>query len=100
MRMAITGARGTLGTALEQQGRAAGHTIWPLNRPEQDLTDLESITRGVAEAGPDAVIHPAPYTDVDGCELNPALAYAVNGLGTRNLALACAAQGCPLLYIS
>src|SRR4051794_25693589 len=100
MRIAITGTRGTLGTALEQQGRLAGHTMLSLNRPVHELTDLESITRGVAEAGPDVVIRPAAYTDVDGCELNPALAYAVNGLGTRNVALACAAQGCPLVYIS
>jgi dTDP-4-dehydrorhamnose reductase len=100
MRIAITGSRGTLGTALEQQGRLAGHTMLGLNRPDHDLTDLEAITRGVAETAPDVVIHPAAYTDVDGCELHPATAYTVNGLGTRNMALACAAQGVPLVYIS
>jgi dTDP-4-dehydrorhamnose reductase len=100
MRIAVTGTRGTLGTALEQQGRAAGHTILPLNRPAHDLADPEAIRRGVDEAAPDVVIHPAAYTDVDGCELNPELAYTINALGTRNLALACATAGCPLLYIS
>jgi dTDP-4-dehydrorhamnose reductase len=100
MRIAITGTRGTLGTALEQQGRLGGHTILSLNRPAHDIVDLEAITRGVAEAGPDVVIHPAAYTDVDGCEKNPELAYAINALGTRNVALACAAQGCPLVHIS
>ncbi len=100
MRIAITGTRGTLGRALERQGQAAGHTILPLNRPAHDLADLEAIRRGVGEAAPDVVLHPAAYTDVDGCERDPALAYAINGLGTRNLALACAAEGCPLLYIS
>ena len=100
MRLAITGTRGTLGTALMQQGTAAGHTMLPLDRPAHDVVDLEGIRRGVGDAAPDMVIHPAAYTDVDGCERDPALAYAVNGLGTRNVALACAAAGCGLLYIS
>src|SRR4051812_37814291 len=87
MRIAITGTRGTLGTALEAQARAAGHDILALNRPDHDLTDLAALERSIGDFGPTVVLHPAAYTDVDGCERNPDLAYAVNALGTRNLAL-------------
>ena len=100
MRIAITGTHGTLGTALEQRAQALGHIVLPLTRPEADVVDRDGILRGVAEAAPDVVLHPAAYTDVDGCEKYPELAYRVNGIGTRNVALACAAQGVPLVYIS
>ncbi len=100
MRIAISGTRGTLGATLERQACAAGHTVIGLNRPEADITDLAAVERAVGAFAPDVVLHPAAYTDVDGCERNPDAAYAVNALGTRNLALACARTGTALLYIS
>jgi dTDP-4-dehydrorhamnose reductase len=87
MRIAISGTRGTLGQALVRQATAAGHTLLHLNRPECDIS-------------PDTVIHPAAYTNVDGAESNQAEAFAVNSLGTRNLALACVASGAQMIYIS
>jgi len=100
MRIAVTGTRGTLGATLDRQAGAAGHTLFALNRPDYDITDLAAVERAVGDFGPDVVLHPAAYTDVDGAEANPELAYAINGLGTRNLALACARSGAALLYIS
>ena len=100
MRIAITGTRGTLGATLERQARAAGHTLCALNRPAHDITDLTAVERAVGDFGPDVILHPAAYTDVDGCERDPALAFRVNGLGTRNLALAAQRGGAALLYIS
>jgi dTDP-4-dehydrorhamnose reductase len=46
------------------------------------------------------VVHPAAYTNVDGCARDPELAYRVNGLGTQYVALACRQLGAPLVYIS
>ncbi len=47
------------------------------------------------------VIHTAAaITDVDGCERDPELAYRVNVISTRNVAVAAAQAGCPLVYIS
>jgi len=46
------------------------------------------------------IIHTAAYTDVDGCEKNPNLAYKVNTLGTRNIALFAQKRDIPLVYIS
>ena len=42
----------------------------------------------------------AAYTDVDGCELNPTLAAAVNTLGAVNVARAAAAASAKLLFVS
>jgi dTDP-4-dehydrorhamnose reductase len=54
----------------------------------------------IVKSNPDIVINSAAYTDVDGCESNPDLAYNVNGGGVKNLALACREVDCPLVHIS
>lgn len=100
MKLAITGTRGTLGQALVRQATAAGHTILHLNRPAYDISNHEAVLHAILDFGPHTVIHPAAYTNVDGAESNPAEAYAANALGTRNLALACAATGAQLVYVS
>ncbi len=98
MRIAITGSKGQLGTAL--QARLCDDTLLPLDLPEFDATDVQQVRTVLAEFRPDLVIHPAAMTNVDQCEAEPDLAYRVNALGTQNVALACQAGGAPLVYIS
>lgn len=100
MRVAISGTRGTLGRALVRYAEAAGHDILHLNRPERDITDPASVIPAVRDFHPDLVIHPAAYTNVDGAESEPDVAFRVNGLGTRNLALACEQVDASLVYVS
>ena len=65
-----------------------------------DITDTSAVMSAVGESRPDAVIHSAAYTDVDGCERDPDKAYLVNGLGTWNVATACREFGAALVYVS
>jgi dTDP-4-dehydrorhamnose reductase len=98
MRIYITGIKGQLGRTLVNA--LSAHAVSGTDLSEVDITDLASIRAGVTQFGPDIVIHSAAMTDVDGCTRNPDLAYLVNGIGTRNVALACQAAGCPMLAIS
>ena len=100
MRIAVIGSRGTLGRALTRQAHAGGHELVYLDRPAHDLTDFGAITHGIATSGVDVVVHPAAYTNVDGAESDPAAAFSVNALGTRNVAIGCAEANIPLIYIS
>jgi dTDP-4-dehydrorhamnose reductase len=100
MRIAITGTRGTLGRALVRQAEAVGHEILHLNRPYLDITDYTSVVRALIEFGPQTVIHPAAYTNVDGAESDPDAAFAINAMGTRNMALACVETDAQLVYVS
>ncbi len=98
MRIAITGSRGQLGTAL--QARLVGHTLFPIDLPELDITDANEVQTALQRFAPEAVIHAAALTAVDRCETEPDLAYRVNALGTQNVALACQRCGAAMAYIS
>lgn len=102
MRLFITGSKGQLGSALAHQAsrRHEGQNVGGGDLPEFDITDADQTRAVIAAARPDIVIHCAAFTDVDGAARRPELAYRVNGLGTQNVALACAATGAALLYIS
>jgi dTDP-4-dehydrorhamnose reductase len=98
MRIAITGAAGQLGQAL-QAALNGDHDLVPLTHGELELGDPGCIERIVA-TGADLVIHPAAWTNVDGCARDPERAYRINGLGTRYVALACRRLGARLVYVS
>jgi dTDP-4-dehydrorhamnose reductase len=97
MRVVITGHNGQLGRQLMRA--FAGHDLLPLDLPCDDITSpdvVECITR----FSPDLVVHSAAYTDVDGAEREPELAYRVNALGTQNVALAAQRAGAVILHVS
>jgi len=98
MRIFITGNRGQLGRELMRAFSA--HTVDGGDLPEFDVTDAGATRRRIETARPDIVIHAAALTDTRLCEDDPDLAHRVNGLGTRNVALACRDAGAALLYVS
>jgi dTDP-4-dehydrorhamnose reductase len=98
LRIFITGNRGQLGRAL--CGALAKHALAGCDLPDVDITDREAIGPAIAGFAPDMVIHAAAWTDVDGCARDPDRAYRINGIGTQNVALACAACDAALVYVS
>ena len=70
-----------------------------IDLPDYDITDLSAITAAVRAFAPDVILHTAAITDVDGCERNPDLAYRVNVLGTRNMAVCAQQSGASIVYI-
>lgn len=97
-RVAVTGARGRLGRAVVA-ALGPGITV-PWTRPEVDLDDPSSLARLVERDEPEAVVHTAAWTDVDGCARQPDLAMRRNGEATAALARACAPLGIHLVLIS
>src|SRR5579864_42109 len=100
MRILVTGANGMLGTDLCAQAEAAGHEVIRTDlraRPGDvesswerlDVTDLRAVSECLLGHQPDAVIHCAACTDVDGCERDPDFSYRINALGTWNIASIC-----------
>ncbi len=98
MRIAITGTGGQLGSALLSQLSSA-HEIIAFDHSRLELTSPAAVEQLLASDA-ELVIHPAAYTNVDGCARDPELAYRTNGLGTKYVALACRRLNAPLIYIS
>ena len=67
-----------------------------------DITKKEEVERAITSEKPDAVIHCAAWTNVDGAEEpdNQPLVRSINADGTRNIAEACKKIDAKMLYIS
>ncbi len=99
MKLLLTGARGMLAADV-LACRPPGVLVLETDLPELDITDHAAVGEFCARHAPDAVLNCAAYTAVDKAESEPALAYAVNETGPRNLAGVCAARGIPFHHIS
>lgn len=98
MKVFIAGAKGQLGQALQKT--LGHHEIIACDQDELDITQLEATRKVLEQVRPQVVINAAAYTKVDQAESEPEMAYRINALGPRNLALATASQKIPLLQIS
>ncbi len=94
----IIGSEGMLGhdlvDVLSLEHDISTTTIWTL-----DITDINKTIETVRNINPDVVVHAAAFTDVDGSESKADLAYQVNAIGTRNVAVACRETDSALVYI-
>ena len=104
MRILLTGAAGNLGTQLREK-LAVAHDVIAIDivgkvSHRLDITDYSETRKLIAEIAPDIVIHPAAWTDVNGCALDPRKALLVNGVGTSHLAAITSRQSIPILYVS
>ena len=99
MKILITGSNGMLGHDLIEVLKDKNELIATTSKT-LDITDKDNTIDFILKNKPDIVINSAAYTDVDGCEANQDLAYAVNGEGVKNLAIACKEVNCPLVHVS
>ena len=90
------------GSAPSYKGINDGSAVTSSLYAPMDVCSREEVLRTLETYRPDAVIHCAAWTNVDGAEdeENIPKVYAINGEGTRNIAEACRAIGCKLMYIS
>jgi dTDP-4-dehydrorhamnose reductase len=102
----ITGANGMLGKELvgalrrSSWGKNRRQAIHTCDVDEMDITKPTDIEKHFHTWQPQLVINCAANTDVDGCESNRDLAFAVNAEGPMNLARVCQRLGCKLVHIS
>ncbi|MCR9201171.1 MAG: dTDP-4-dehydrorhamnose reductase [Planctomycetaceae bacterium] len=93
----ITGAHGQLGSDLRQMITGSCTAV---GRTQLDITSAEQVDNFLQEHRPTVVINAAAYNSVDQAEDEPDVAYAVNALGPRNLAVACQRLGATLVHVS
>ncbi len=97
----VTGCNGQLGRAINQQ--YAGDTDYELVNTdvgELDITNVDAVLSLTREVKPWAIINCAAYTNVDRCEVDVDLAYQINAIGARNLAIGATDAGARLMHVS
>lgn len=98
MKILITGAKGMLGTMLVQAFSDMSPVC--LDVAELDITKLEDVRAKLAQEKPNVVINAAAYTAVDKAETEKEIAFAVNELGPKNLAITAKEIGATLIHYS
>ncbi len=112
MKVFVTGVGGQLGfdiiNELNERGYdAVGTDILESvqnvkNYSQLDIVDKNAVEKVITKVKPDVVIHCAAWTAVDAAEdeENTDKVYAINAQGTKNIAEACKAIDCKMVYIS
>src|SRR5260370_4161018 len=105
MRVTLFGASGLLGQDLvhELSGNEVSSEQDQLTAPsskDADLRDHARVRDVIRDSRPDWILLSAAYTDVDGCESNRDLAFAVNCEGAVNVAQAARDAGSRLMFLS
>lgn len=102
----VTGCLGQLGKAVQKELAGEAELICTdvINGlPDVvflDITDQISVLDIVSKTNPDIIINCAAYTDVDGCEKNYDIAYGINAIGPKNLAVAAAQTDARIVHVS
>jgi dTDP-4-dehydrorhamnose reductase len=120
MRVLVTGADGQLGrdlldalagqvpvggrrcSLLAPEGPVPGldYEVLATDIGNMRVDDRDAVQFMFHSFRPELVLHGGAITAVDACETEIDLAYAVNAIGTRNVAEAATAVGAHLLYVS
>jgi dTDP-4-dehydrorhamnose reductase len=100
MKIAVIGATGQLGTDVAAAFTSNGDEVAPLTHAEIELQDIDSLSTCLQGICPQVVVNTAAMHHVENCEREPQKAFAVNGLGTRNLALVARDIGAALMHVS
>lgn len=110
MKVFVTGVGGQLGYDVMNELKKRGYDCVGSDIIEKlddhyvqlDITDKSAVEKVLSEMKPDAVIHCAAWTAVDAAEdeENRPKVYAVNVVGTRNIAEVCRQLDCKMIYIS
>lgn len=96
----VTGCNGQLGRAIQKEYENDEAMLVCTDVQDLDIADNAQVMEFVRELQPDVIMNCAAYTAVDACEDAWDLAYKINAIGPRNLAIAADAVGAKLMHIS
>ena len=101
MRILVAGWHGQIALSLSEAAARRGDvTAYAVGRPALDLADSPSLGRTLFNMKPDVVINSAAYTQVDGAEREPDVAYRWNTKGAAALAAEAHRLDVPIIHLS
>lgn len=96
----ITGATGQIGSAINKVLNPLGYEVFDTDHEVLDITDLEEVLNFCKTNRPQVIINCAGIASEKECSDNPELAYKVNALGARNVAIAALKLNAKIVQIS
>jgi dTDP-4-dehydrorhamnose reductase len=100
MKVAVIGSDGQLGSDVVAAFAAQGDEVCSLTHANIELTELDSVSTCLNEVKPDLIVNTAAMHHVERCEQEPEKAFAVNALGSKNLALVARELDAILMHVS
>jgi dTDP-4-dehydrorhamnose reductase len=100
MKIAVIGANGQLGSDVATAFAHNGDEVFALTHSDVELSNIDSVSAQLQTLRPQVVVNTAAMHHVEKCEQEPEKAFAVNGLGTRNLGLVVCDIGATLVHVS
>ncbi len=98
MKILITGSNGMLANAIKEELK--NEELICTDVEELDITNSEQVNEFVKKTKPEYIINCAAYTAVDKAEENKELAYKINAIGPKNLAIAANENSAILMHVS
>lgn len=100
MKVVVIGANGQLGSDLCDVLGEQQITTFPLTRSEIDIAEPGRVAQVLGSIPFDVVVNTAAFHKVEQCEKEAAMAFTVNAIAPRNLALLCRAKNAVLVHFS
>jgi dTDP-4-dehydrorhamnose reductase len=100
MKVAVIGANGQLGADVVRAYHANGDEVQPLTHADMELSNINAVSACLQETQPHVIVNTAAMHHVENCERDPERAFAVNGIGARNLAFVSREIGAVLIHVS
>lgn len=98
MKILITGSNGMLANAIKEELK--NEELICTDVEELDITNSEQVNEFVKKTKPEYIINCAAYTAVDKAEENKEIAYKINAIGPKNLAIAANENSAILMHVS
>ena len=100
MKVAVIGSNGQLGTDVVHAFADNGDEVCGLTHADVEIANRGSVSNKLRELQADIVVNTAAMHHVENCESEPDRAFAVNALGSKNLALVARDIGSVLMHVS
>lgn len=100
MKVAVIGANGQLGVDVCHAFKDNNDEVVPLNHNDIEIADINAVARSLKNIQPAIIVNTAAMHHVEKCENEPLVAFNVNGIGVRNLALLSREINSVLIHIS
>jgi dTDP-4-dehydrorhamnose reductase len=100
MKVAVIGSNGQLGSDVVAAFLKNGDDVFALTHSDIEVSSFDSVSRCLHALEPQFLVNTSAMHHVEKCEQEPERAFAVNGIGPRNLAIVGRELDAILLHLS